>query len=195
MLLLFQKRRDQAGPSFFGFNNIKHSGSNLWIWCQSILCERRDPSQGLKGEFTKPHFHLKLGKFVVVAILKEKRPGCPFFFRIQQHQAFRQQLVNLMPKYIMRKERPISRSKRWVYKTTFSLEIRKICCCCYFKRKEARLALLFGIQQHQAFRQQLGGIKEIGHFIHKYSIKFQEELFFCILSQYNKAQKGGRGTK
>ena len=66
-----------------------------------------------------------------------KRPTLPPLSKptIQQHQAFRQQLVNLMPKYNMRKGRPISRPKRWVYKTTFLLGIRKICCCCYFFEK------------------------------------------------------------
>ena len=45
-----------------------------------------------------------------------KRPTLPPLSKptIQQHQAFRQQLVNLMPKYNMRKGRPISRPKRWV---------------------------------------------------------------------------------
>ena len=43
-----------------------------------------------------------------------KRPTLPPLSKptIQQHQAFRQQLVNLMPKYNMRKGRPISRPKR-----------------------------------------------------------------------------------
>ena len=76
------------------FNNIKHSGNNLWIWCQSIICERGDPFQGLKGEFFFVFFSSQ--KLSVKKVL-----------------AFRQQLVNLMPKYNMRKGRPISRPKRW----------------------------------------------------------------------------------
>ena len=94
----------QIGPYLFLINDF------LFYCSSNVANHNHDANHGANFNHDANH-----GANLVESEESEfKRPTLPPLSKptIQQHQAFRQQLVNLMPKYNMRKGRPISRPKR-----------------------------------------------------------------------------------